>query len=317
MEFRHLEIVRQAVACDCNLTRVAEVLHVSQSSISRQIRELEEELGARLFIRVGKKLLGLTQPGREVLASANIILEESTRLKSVASRFEASPRGKLRITATMFALPFLSVPLARLREQYPEVRFALRQREADDVAGDLIHDRADIGFGGREILGKANVVARPCPSLRYVLAWSKNLFPHIPTPPTLADMTALPMLSYPEGFLERRQVDAAFEQAGLPTKVILTGDTSFLLSCAELGMGIAVVCGPGKDEIERRWRLTAFEGTSLFEDARIWLAVRRGKLLRDFEAAFCRNILPDFDLKSFQRETLARDVEKWEPEFSI
>ena len=317
MEFRHLEILRQAVACEFNLTRVAEALHVSQPGISRQLRELEEELGVQLFIRSGKRLLGLTQPGKEALASAGVIMEESARLKSIVARFGAKPCGVLRITATSFVLPLLGSHLAALREQYPGVRCALRQRDALETADALIYDRADIGIGGRGLLGKADVVARPLPPLRYSIVAPKNLLAPSSAPPTLEELAALPLLSYPEGSAERQQVDAAFAQAGLAPNVALTGDTAFLLSCAEAGMGPAIVCGPARGVMEHNRQLAVFDGSHLFEDSRAWLAVRRGKLLRNFEAQFCRGLLPAIDLEAFQRDILSRSAREWETEFVI
>jgi LysR family cys regulon transcriptional activator len=327
MEFRHLEILRQAVACEFNLTRVAEALHVSQPGISRQIRELEEELGVQLFMRAGKKLLGLTQPGKEALASADAIMEEGARMRSIVARFESSPCGVLRIAATSLVLPLLGSRLALLRENCPEVRCSLRLRDALETADELIYDRADIGIGGRGMLGKAEVIARPLPPLRYSIAMPENfLIGHgarSSAPPTLEELAALPLLAYPEDSAERRQMDAAFERAALSPEVALTGDTDFLLACAAAGMGPAVVCGlpgdpPGDGDVNgRHGRLTMFAASHLFADAQAWLAVRRGKLLRDFEARFCRDLLPGIDLAAFQREILARSAREWEPEFVI
>ena len=67
MNFQQLKSVREAVRQGFNLTEVAQVLHTSQPGVSRQIRELEEELGIDLFVRVGKRLTGLTEPGQLVL----------------------------------------------------------------------------------------------------------------------------------------------------------------------------------------------------------------------------------------------------------
>ena len=67
MNFQQLRSAREAVRCGFNLTDAAHVLHTSQPGVSRQIRELEEELGIDLFVRSGKRLTGLTEPGGLVM----------------------------------------------------------------------------------------------------------------------------------------------------------------------------------------------------------------------------------------------------------
>src|SRR5688500_7889324 len=64
MNFQQLRSVREAIRHGLNLTAVAEALHTSQPGVSRQIRELEEELGIQIFHRSGKRLTGLTPPGK-------------------------------------------------------------------------------------------------------------------------------------------------------------------------------------------------------------------------------------------------------------
>ena len=64
MNFQQLKIIREAARCHFNLTEVANTLYTSQSGVSRHIKELEDELGVELFIRRGKRLLGMTEPGK-------------------------------------------------------------------------------------------------------------------------------------------------------------------------------------------------------------------------------------------------------------
>jgi biotin operon repressor len=64
VNFQQLKIIREAARRDYNLTEVANMLYTSQSGVSRHIRELEEELGIEIFIRRGKRLLGMTEPGK-------------------------------------------------------------------------------------------------------------------------------------------------------------------------------------------------------------------------------------------------------------
>ncbi|MGA1319012.1 MAG: LysR family transcriptional regulator, partial [Rubrivivax sp.] len=67
MNFQQLRAVRETVRQGFNLTQVAEALHTSQPGVSRQIKELEDELGVELFVRAGRRLLGLTPPGQAML----------------------------------------------------------------------------------------------------------------------------------------------------------------------------------------------------------------------------------------------------------
>ena len=81
MNFQQLRSVREAIRHNFNLTAVAEALHTSQPGVSRQIRELEEELGVEIFVRAGKRLTGLTAPGMTVLPIVERLLLEAENLR--------------------------------------------------------------------------------------------------------------------------------------------------------------------------------------------------------------------------------------------
>ena len=84
MNFQQLRIIREAARRDYNLTEVAIALFTSQTGVSRHIRELEEELGIELFIRYGKRLLGMTEPGKELLVIAERILNDANNIRKLA-----------------------------------------------------------------------------------------------------------------------------------------------------------------------------------------------------------------------------------------
>ena len=100
MNFQQLRSVREAVRCRYNLTEVAEVLHTSQPGVSRQIRELEDELGFELFVRAGKRLTGLSEPGQQVMPTIERILLESQNLRKASQEFVAQDSGVLTVAAT-------------------------------------------------------------------------------------------------------------------------------------------------------------------------------------------------------------------------
>lgn len=88
MNFQQLKIIREAARRDYNLTEVANMLYTSQSGVSRHIRELEEELGIEIFIRRGKRLLGMTEPGKALLTIAERILNEASNVRRLADTTE-------------------------------------------------------------------------------------------------------------------------------------------------------------------------------------------------------------------------------------
>ena len=97
MNFQQLKIIREAARCHFNLTEVANTLYTSQSGVSRHIKELEDELGVELFIRRGKRLLGMTEPGKALLTMAERILTEANNIRRLADNFANSDRGRLHV----------------------------------------------------------------------------------------------------------------------------------------------------------------------------------------------------------------------------
>ncbi|HSC76817.1 MAG TPA: LysR family transcriptional regulator, partial [Pseudomonadales bacterium] len=84
MNFQQLRIIRETVRCHFNLTDVAGALFTSQSGVSKHIKDLEDELGIELFVRRGKRLLGLTDPGKELAVIVERMLLDAKNIKSLA-----------------------------------------------------------------------------------------------------------------------------------------------------------------------------------------------------------------------------------------
>ena len=90
MNFQQLRSVREAARRGFNLTEVAAMLHTSQPGVSRQIRELEEELGVDIFVRAGKRLTGMTPPGQALLPIVERLLLEADNLRRVGQDYADS-----------------------------------------------------------------------------------------------------------------------------------------------------------------------------------------------------------------------------------
>jgi LysR family cys regulon transcriptional activator len=95
MNFQQLRSVLEAVRYGFNLTEVANALHTSQPGVSRQIRELEEELGVEIFIRSGKRLIGLTREGKILLPIIEQLLQQLGNLRRVSQDLQGAEEGTL------------------------------------------------------------------------------------------------------------------------------------------------------------------------------------------------------------------------------
>src|SRR6476619_1291107 len=100
MNFQQLRIIRETVRRNFNLTEVANALFTSQSGVSKHIRDLEDELGVELFVRRGKRLLGLTDPGKEMIEVVERILVDTANIKRLGEQFSNREQGQLVIATT-------------------------------------------------------------------------------------------------------------------------------------------------------------------------------------------------------------------------
>lgn len=128
-----------------NITNAAKHLYISQSTLSRHIMALENELGVTLFERHNKQL-DLTQAGKAFYKdSGSFINHMEAVIKNVQSA-DKGHSGILRITLPSQLYHVLSEPLARLRQQYPGVRLVLESYMFDEIPTAIQYDLYDIGF---------------------------------------------------------------------------------------------------------------------------------------------------------------------------
>ena len=109
MKLRQLELLRAVVQHEYNISKAADALFTAQPGISKQIRNLEDELGIPIFHRNGKHLTGLTQAGQDILAIAERVISDMRNISRVADDYRSADRGQLGIATThtqaRYALP--------------------------------------------------------------------------------------------------------------------------------------------------------------------------------------------------------------------
>src|SRR3954467_11097846 len=109
MKLQQLRYLSEVARRGLNVSEAAEALHTSQPGVSKQIRALEGELGIQVFVRHGKRLVEVTEPGKAVIAIAQRILAEASNLKRAGEEFSNEKLGTFTIATThtwaRYALP--------------------------------------------------------------------------------------------------------------------------------------------------------------------------------------------------------------------
>ena len=135
-----------AVAREQNITRAAETLFVTQSTLSKQMMDLEKQLGKELFIR-GKRKLTLTEEGAFLQGRASEILELIENTEEAFYSDEDILRGDISIgCGETIAMDMIAGLLARFHKAYPEVKFHTHSGDADEVLQRLDKGLVDMGL---------------------------------------------------------------------------------------------------------------------------------------------------------------------------
>ncbi len=294
MNFQQLRSVRVTVQSGFNLTEVATILCTSQPGVSRQIRELEEELGVDIFVRAGKRLTGLTAPGAALLPIVERMLLDAENLKRAGEDFASRTDGRLTVAAThsqaRYALPHV---VRDFRTLFPRVSLHLHQGSPKQVAEMLLSGEADIGVATEALALYPQLVTLPC------YRWTHSIV----VPPdhpllahgamvTLQQLAEYPIITYNLGYTGRSHIDDAFERAGLQPNVVLTAmDADVIKTYVELGMGVGIIASIALDA-ERDAQLRMLDARHLFEINLTRLAIRRGTWLRGYAYRFIETFAP-------------------------
>ncbi|MCC9308178.1 transcriptional regulator CynR [Kitasatospora sp. RB6PN24] len=154
LELRHLRYLL-AVADHGNFTRAAEELHISQPTLSQQIKQLERTLGTRLLDRTGRTVR-LTDAGAVYTDHARRALRDLAAAERAIHDVKDLSRGQLRLAVTPTFTAYLVGPLAaELHTRHPGIALTVRQASQDRIEAGLLTDEFDLGiaFQGRHLPG--------------------------------------------------------------------------------------------------------------------------------------------------------------------
>jgi LysR family transcriptional regulator, cys regulon transcriptional activator len=293
VKLQQLRYVIEIVRNGNHLSAAAESLSASQPGVSRQIQQLEAELGFDIFVRTRNRIIGLTEPGRQVYEYAQQIASEVAALRALKEEITAGNRGTLVVgtthTQARYVLPAVIRNFVRL---YPEVSLSLKQGHPEYACELVEAGEADIAITTETIREFPRLVRLKCAQLnRCVVARAGHPILSV-EPLTLEAIAAHPVITYDAHYSGRWKVMHAFKAAGLTPKIILSAiDADVCKTYVEIGLGIAILSAVTFDPA-RDVGLGIRDAHHLFESSPINISLRSNTYLRPFLLDFIRAVAP-------------------------
>ena len=293
MNFQQLRIVSETIRQNFNLTRVANALFTSQSGISKHIKDLEDELNVELFIRKGKRLTGLTPPGRELIKIVERVLLDTKNIRRLAEEFSQLDQGEFIVATThtqaQYALPDV---IANFKKIFPKVHLVLHQSSPNEIVSMLLDGQADIGIATEALGNVTDLVSFPYYTWHHAIIVPAGHPLQSCLPLTIKAIAQFPIITYHHGFTGRSRIDQAFAEAGLTPDIAMSAlDADVIKTYVNLGLGIGIIASVSFAE-EQATQLIKLDAAHLFAQNTTYISVRRNHYLRNYGYRFIELCLP-------------------------
>ena len=299
MKLHQLRYISEVIKQGLNISAAAEALHTSQPGVSKQIQLLEDELNLQIFERHGKRLTGVTEPGRNIVELAERVMRDMENIKKVGDEFSHEDVGTLTIATTHTQARYrLPAAVKAFMEKYSQVKLNIHQGNPTQVSEQVQSGEADIGIATEAISHYDKILCLPAYQWNrcVVVPQGHPLIKDVPL--TLKKLTAYPLITYDFAFTGGSLVSRVFNQEGLEPNVVLTAiDADVIKTYVGLGLGVGLLANMAYDA-ERDANLVAIDAKHLFPDSTTFVGVRRDAYLRKFAYDFIQLLAPSFDRRA-------------------
>jgi len=293
MKLQQLKYLCEVARRGLNLSTAATALHTSQPGISKQIRQLEDELGVQILVRNGKRVVDVTEPGRAILGIAERILQEAENLKQAAREFGSEGAGSFVIATTHTQARYALPPVvARFTQRYPRVRLSLKQGSPQHIAELVKSGEADIAIATEATEFYDGLALLPCyqwnrcviTPLKHPLLKEKRL--------TLEALARHPLVTYDFALTGDSPIKRAFDNKGIAPNVVLTAiDADVIKAYVEMGLGVGILAKMAFDPA-RDLGLRIIDASHLFDSSTARLGLRPNAYLRGYVYDFIEMFAP-------------------------
>ena len=261
--------------------------------MSKQIQLLEEELGLQIFLRNGKRLVGITEPGKQILKLAAQVMFDMQNIKRVGDEFTRVETGTLTIATTHTQARYkLPMAVQQFIQMFPNVKMTIHQGNPSQVSAQVASGEADIGIATESISLDERLLCLPCYEWNRCLVMPEQHPLTKENKLTLESISAYPLITYDFAFTGSTLVSKVFHDAGVTPNIVLTAiDADVIKTYVNLGLGVGLIANMAYDE-KRDFPLKSVDCSHLFPNSTTYLGFRKDAFLRGYMLSFMQLLSP-------------------------
>ena len=287
MEIRQLQSLMKLIDCNFSVSKTADEMFLVQSAVSQHLKKLEDELGSDLFVRKGKRLIGLTPIGEQVAKHARTTLASVNSIRAIGHDYTNQNEGVLRIGSTHAQARYILPPVVKaFNIAYPRVELQIHQGTPKQLVQWAVGDEIDFSICTEALSESSQLTIIPC------YQWNRSLIT-LPGHPlqlkkilSLEDLCNYPIITYVFGFTGRRSFSDTFEKANLEPHVVLSAaDTDIIKTYVRGEMGVGIIASMALDD-DNDQGLISRDVSYLFPWETTKIAYLNDKFLRQYQQKF-------------------------------
>jgi len=308
-----LRCLVQIVDSDLNVTAASEALHMSQPCASRQLQQVEEALGFKVFARRGRGLADVTHAGWQVIEVARRVVDDIDGLRRYAANARGEVAGDIAIAAPQtYALHVLPPLLGRLRRQYPDLGVSMLTLGEGERVRPTEHRRCDMvlvsAAGDETPPGIAVPLFR---WKRVVLVERDHPLSRQQAPVSLAQLAAVPLVTYEASRRPGSSLRRALAAAGLEPQISCSAhDADTIKAYARAGLGVGLVAELSLSAADRE-HFHVLDVDPRLPDCTAWAVLPDGRVALDPTLDLVCLLAPQLDARDLRRATQGMPPERW------
>ncbi|GAB3343002.1 LysR family transcriptional regulator [Marilutibacter aestuarii] len=286
-----------------NITLAAERVHATQPGLSKQLKQLEEELGFQLFVRRGRSLESIAPGGEKVLTHARRILEEAANIRAYAANERGEHVGRLVLATTHTqARHVLPSAIAAVKREFPRISVHLEPVADGEVLEQLAHGAADLAV--LSTAGQVPDAGLAVPLFRWrrmVLVPASHPLARLRRTPTLTELSRYPLVSYESSIRPESSLRRAFASEGVEPQLAMTArDADLIKTYVRAGMGVGLLAEMALDAQGDK-DLVAMPAPDAIPECTAWAVLPRSRVSRDYALELIHAIAPQLDRHDLRR----------------